>query len=103
MKPVDVLPAAYRDLDDIWEHISESNADAADRVMREFERAFARLAQSPRIGHSHSCVAEQSDLLVYTLRKYLIIYDPAVKPILIVAVIHGARDPRSIAGILSER
>lgn len=103
MKPVNVLPAAYADLDEIWDHISESNADAADRVMREFERAFERLARDPRIGHGHFCLAEQSGLPVYTLRKYLIIYNPAVKPLLVVAVIHGARDPRSIAGVLADR
>ena len=96
-------PEAFADLDEIWDHIAEGSIDAADRVVADIYSTLTTLAASPRIGH------RRSDLTRHPLRfhiardQYLIAYAPDEKPLWIIAVIHGHRDPRIMAASLRGR
>lgn len=96
-------PDASADLDEIWEYIAQSNVDAADRVLADIHSTLTLLTGSPRIGH------RRPDLTTRPLRfhvardEYLIAYAPAEKPLWVLAVFHGRRNPRLMAAILRER
>lgn len=90
-----LTPDAQAHLGDIVAFIAEDNADAADRVLDAFERAFNQLAGMPDIGHGRDDLTERP-LKFWTIYSYLIVYDPASRPLKVVAVLHGARDVRRI-------
>jgi plasmid stabilization system protein ParE len=96
-------PDAFADLDEIWEYIAQDNVDAADRVLADVHSTLTLLAGSPQIGH------RRPDLTTRPLRfhvardEYLIAYAPDAKPLWVVAVLHGRRNPRLMAAILRDR
>ena len=96
-------PDAFADLDEIWEYIAQDNIDAAYQVLAHIHTTLRTLAASPHIGH------RRADLTTRPLRfhvardQYLIAYAPDEKPLWVVAVFHGRRNPRLIAGILRDR
>ena len=95
-------PAAFTDLDYIWESIAENNIDAADRVITEIYETIRHLVSFPQRGH------RRPDLTSLPLRftsvgKYLIAYAPDEVPLLVIAIIDGRRNPRTIATILRPR
>jgi len=95
-------PEAFIDLTRIWEFIAKDNVDVADRVREDIFDTIRLLTKNPNIGH------RRPDLTSRPLRfrgvfNYLIAYAPEGRPLLIVAVIHGSRNPAAIATILGER
>ena len=102
----DFHPEAALDLDEIWEFIAEANLDAnldaADRVIADILAALDKLVAFPNQGHKRPDLTSRP--LRFTLvREYLIAYAPDEKPLWIVAVIHGRRNPRVMAAILRGR
>ncbi|HZU33510.1 MAG TPA: type II toxin-antitoxin system RelE/ParE family toxin [Candidatus Angelobacter sp.] len=85
---------AVDDLFEIWSYIARDNREAADAVEDAIYRACAFIAQTPFIGRV------RTDLTELPLRfwflpsypNYLIVYDPATKPLQIIRIIHGARN-----------
>ena len=96
-------PDAFGDLDEIWEYIAQDNVDAADRVLADIHSTLTLLAGSPQIGH------RRPDLTTGPLRfhvardEYLIAYAADEKPVWVVAILHGRRNPRLMAAILRDR
>jgi plasmid stabilization system protein ParE len=96
-------PDAFADLDEIWEYIAADNVDAADRVLADIHATLTALAESPQIGH------RRPDLTTHPLRfhvardAYLIAYASDEKPIWVLAVFHGRRNPRLMAAVLRDR
>lgn len=96
-------PDAFADLDEIWEYIAKDNIDAADRVLADIDTVLRTLAASPHIGH------RRPDLTAGPLRfhvarnEYLIAYAPDEKPLWVLAVFHGRRNPRLMAAVLRSR
>jgi toxin ParE1/3/4 len=96
-------PDAFADLDEIWEYIAQDNIDAADRVLADIHSTLTLLAGSPQIGH------RRPDLTTRPLRfhvardEYLIAYAADERPLWVVAVLHGRRNPRLMAAILRDR
>jgi len=96
-------PDAFADLDEIWDFIAANNIDAADRVLADIHSTLTTLARSPHIGH------RRPDLTTRPLRfhvargEYLVAYAPDEKPLWVVAVLHGRRNPRLMAAILRDR
>ena len=96
-------PDAFADLDEIWEYIAQNNVDAADRVLADIHSTLTTLAESPQIGH------RRPDLTTRPLRfhvardEYLIAYAADEKPLWVVGVLHGRRNPRLMAAILRNR
>ena len=95
-------PEASSDLDTIWEFIAEDNVRAANRVVQEIHDAILGLAAFPKQGHARPDLTSRP-LRFQFVREYLIAYAPDEKPLLVVAVLHGRRNPRVIAALLRGR
>jgi plasmid stabilization system protein ParE len=95
-------PEALTDLDDIWEFVAADNVGAADRLLEEIYEAIRALIPFPQAGHVRSDLTSRP-LRFHAVRDFLIAYAPDEKPLIVIAVLHGRRNPRVIAGILRER
>lgn len=95
-------PKALADLDEIWEYIAEDSLDSADRVLGELDEAIRGLVPFPHQGHRRPDLTSRR-LRFQTVRDFLIVYAPDDKRLLVVAVLHGRRNPKIIAAILSGR
>lgn len=93
---------AYSDLNEIWEYISADNIDAADRVLDEIYQAITSLVRFPAIGHSRPDLTSQP-LRFQTVSDYVIAYAPDERPLAVIAILHGRRNPRVLAAILNRR
>lgn len=84
-------PEARLDLLEIWEYIARADVDAADRVEQEIRLAVIQLAHNPELGHLRRDLTSQP-VRFWTVYSYLIIYDPAARPLEIVRILSGYRD-----------
>ena len=82
---------ADSDLDAIWNYIAKDNPLAADRVEQKFYEDFAKLAETPGMGHFRDDLADRR-YRFYREYSFLIVYRIVGKTLRIVRVIHGARD-----------
>ena len=96
-------PDAFADLDEIWEYIAENNLDAADRVLADIHDVLRTLAASPHIGHRRPDLTAQPLRFHVARDEYLVAYAPDEKPLWVVAIVHGRRNPRLMAAILRDR
>ncbi|SRR6266404_5909397 len=98
----DFHPEAVLDLDEIWEFTADANLNAADRVIADILAALDKLVPFPNQGHKRPDLTSRP--LRFTLvHEYLIAYAPDEKPLWVVAVLHGRRNPRVMAAILRGR
>jgi plasmid stabilization system protein ParE len=95
-----LAPAAARDLVEIWRYIRrESSAATADRVETVIRSKITVLADTPFTGHLRRDLTA-TDARFSPVYSYLIVYRPQMKPLQVVAVLHGGRD---VAAILKNR
>ena len=95
-------PDAVSDLEEIWHYIAEDNPDAADRAVADIFESLQTLVTFPHQGF------QRPDLTTRPLRfklagDFLIAYAPDEAPLLVVAILHGSRNPRVMAAILRDR
>ena len=95
-------PGVLQDLREIHAYIALDSLDAADQVFDDIMEGIRALVPFPHQGH------KRPDLTVHPLRfarvyDYLIAYAPDKKPLWVVAVLHGRRDPKLLAAILRSR
>jgi toxin ParE1/3/4 len=83
-------PRAKHDLRDIWHTIAVENERAADALIGRFFERFALAAAHPEMGPARPEIAASARLIIEG--RYVAIYEPAPYGVLIVAVVHGARD-----------
>ena len=95
-------PDALSDLTEIWEYIASDNPGAAGRVIEEIYDAIRALVPFPNVGHSRSDLTSRP-LRFHPVRDFLIAYAPDEKPLLVLAILHGLRNPRIIAALLRDR
>jgi plasmid stabilization system protein ParE len=95
-------PGAFADLDEIWEYIATDNLDAANRILGEVDETIRSLVSFPHLGHIRADLTSRP-LRFHAVREYLIAYAPEEKPLVIVAILHGRRNPRVIAALLNKR
>jgi antitoxin ParD1/3/4 len=97
MTPRFVLsPVAADDLVNIWQYIREqSSVKLADRVESVIREKILFLARNPRTGHRRK---ELTDLPLrfFPVYLYLIVYRAEMKPLQVVAILHGKRDVESV-------
>lgn len=86
-----LTPRAEHDLRDIWLAIALDNESAADRVIRRLLTKFDLAAEQPGMGSPRPELSKTARILVEG--RYLAIYEPQTYGILVVAVVHGMRDP----------
>lgn len=95
-------PDAVADLNEIWEYIADDSPIAADRVMEEIHEAIRALVPFPQQGHRRSDLSSRP-LRFRHVGDYLVAYAPDEKPLVVLAILHGRRNPRVIAALLRER
>jgi plasmid stabilization system protein ParE len=98
----DLHPLAAQDITEIWEYIAADNPLAARRVREEIHSTIRGLILFPNQGHKRPDLTSRP-LRFVRLRDYLIAYAPDEKPLWIVAVLHGRRNPRLMAAMLRGR
>ncbi len=91
----DVSHDAQHDLFEIWLRIAGDSVGLADRVEGEFHELFATLGRMPRLGHTRKDLTKRP-VLFFGLYSFLVVYDPATRPIRIMAVLRGRRNVRRI-------
>jgi plasmid stabilization system protein ParE len=94
-------PEAARDITDIWEYIAEENLRAASCARG--HPGYHTQARTLPTSRPQTTGSYFTSLRFQTVGNYLIAYAPDEKPLLIIAVLHGKRNPHIIAAILSSR
>ena len=95
-------PEAAKDITEIWEYIAAGSPLAAKHVREQILDAVRRLVPFPHQGHKRPDLTSRP-LRFQNVRDYLIAYAPDVKPLLVLAVLHGRRNPRVMAAVLRSR
>jgi plasmid stabilization system protein ParE len=95
-------PGAAQDIAEIWQFIADDNPAAAGRFREDILDTIRKLVKFPRQGHKRSDLTSRP-LRFQTIRDYLIAYAPDEKPLVVIAVIHGRRNPRIMAAMLRGR
>jgi antitoxin ParD1/3/4 len=90
-----VSPEANSDIFEIWRWIAEDSVELADRVDAELYEMFEALARMPGQGHRREDLTTRP-VLFFPLYSYLIVYQPDVDPIRIMAVLRGTRNVKRI-------
>jgi plasmid stabilization system protein ParE len=98
----DLHPGAAQDITEIWEFIADDSPLAARRMREEILEAIVKLVAFPHQGHRRPDLTTRP-LRFQLVRDYLIAYAPDEKPLLVIAVLHGRRNPRTMAAILDQR
>ena len=93
-----LTPDAADDLFDIWSFIARNSPDSADRVEESILSACEQLTKNPLIGTVRADLTALPVRFwaVPSFRNYLVVYDPAVQPLQIIRILHGARDVPSV-------
>jgi plasmid stabilization system protein ParE len=102
MRAYEFHPEAEGDLNDIWEYLAEDNPEAADRTIDKIVAAIDALVPFPNQGHRRPDLTSRP-LRFISVDNYLVAYAPDKKPLWILAVMHGRRNPRIMAAILRGR
>jgi plasmid stabilization system protein ParE len=86
---------AKRDLREIWAWIAKDSERNADRFLAQLLERFAKLAANPELGSE--CEHLGPGLRRFPFKRRVVYYR-AETPLLIVRVIHGARDQEAEMG-----
>ncbi|BBK39367.1 plasmid stabilization protein [Allostella sp. ATCC 35155] len=90
MRRLAVTEPAGRDLAQLVDHIATDNPAAAERVFRAIDAAMQRLRRFPNLGRRGRLPGTR-ELPVPAL-PYLLVYENDIDSVIILAVLHGARD-----------
>jgi plasmid stabilization system protein ParE len=83
-------------------YIAESSPDGADSVVTEIFNAIRAVAPFPHSGYRRPNLTSRP-LRFKLVREYMIAYAPDKRPLWVIAVFHGRRDPLVIAAMLRDR
>ena len=83
-------PLADDDIAEIWDFIAEDSMSAADAFVDRLDREFKLLASQPMIGRPRAELAP--GLRSMPFMRYVIFYEPVKEGIVVVRVLHSARD-----------
>lgn len=90
MATILVTPLAREDLGDIWDYVAESDVERADMLLDLIYEKCQRLAEYPEIGRArHELLV---NLRSFTVKNYVIFYQPTDDGIEVLRVLYGARD-----------
>jgi toxin ParE1/3/4 len=85
--------AARQDIREITHHIRtvQKSPQNARLVAERLKAQFAKLAQTPALGHVRDELND-ANARVIAVSGVLVIYDATLKPLMILRVVHAARD-----------
>jgi toxin ParE1/3/4 len=88
-----LTPRAEQDLKGIWRSIAAYNESAADALILRIFDKLELAASQPRMGVARPELSSTARILVEG--RYIIIYEPMPFGVLVIAVVHGMRNPRN--------
>jgi antitoxin ParD1/3/4/toxin ParE1/3/4 len=91
----DISAEAQNDLFEIWVRIAEDSIKLANRIETEFYELFASLGRMPTQGHARKDLTARP-VLFFPLYSFLVVYQPEVRPVRILAVLRGKRNLKRI-------
>lgn len=97
MRAIQFTPRARRDIVEIWEYIARDSLDSADRVTAAIREAAEMLAKLPGIGHTRTDVSDPH-YRFWRVHSYLLAYRTTDTDLIVIRVVHGARDIRDLLG-----
>jgi toxin ParE1/3/4 len=83
---------ARRKIDEIVDHISADNVDAAIALVEEFENRVQNLKKHPRLGRMVPALNDEMVRELIVQKNYLIIYELQGKQIQILTIRHARED-----------
>ena len=83
-------------------YIAADSLTAADRVLEEVHEAIQSLVRFPEMGHVRNDCASRP-IRFHPVHDFLIAYAQDEKGLLVLAILHGRRNPRIIAALLRGR
>jgi plasmid stabilization system protein ParE len=86
---------AETQLFEILDYLGGESESAALLVRNAIYDALGKLAERPGIGHTREDLTARP-VKFWTVYSYLLVYDPASRPLTILAVLHSARDIESL-------
>jgi toxin ParE1/3/4 len=86
---------AEADIERICDYIAKDNPDAAERVDERIHDAIKLLARLPGMGHNRPDVNDKR-YFFWAVGNYVIAYRVEGKELVVVRVVHGARDFRRL-------
>lgn len=84
-------PRAEQDVRDIWRNIAVDNEPAADALLRRMLEKSELAATQPNMGAARPELSPTARILIEG--NYILIYEPMPYGVLIVAIVHGGRNP----------
>jgi toxin ParE1/3/4 len=90
MARLTITESARADLREIRDYIAKDNPAAARRVVERLRTQARKLAQTPGIGRRREDL--RPDLFSFPVGKHVLFYRPQPGGIVLVRVLHGARD-----------
>jgi len=87
---IEILPRAQIDLDEIWAMIAQTDFSRADRFVEKLEDKIGQLSQFPESGADRTDIFPKTRVLIEG--QYLIFYQFAENRVVVMRIIHGARD-----------
>ena len=97
MHQIKFTPQSLRDLSDIRDFIKQDSLENAERFVQRLEDQCQKLASHPYVGRLRTDVPGRLRSIAFG--RYVIFYKPVGGAVIVVAVVHGARD---ISRALSE-
>jgi toxin ParE1/3/4 len=88
--PIKITANARADLDELWNSVAQHNIDSAERLMQRLDYRIRSLSQFPETGIPRPEIYDNLRLLVEG--NYLVLYLVRDGMIIILRVVHGARD-----------
>lgn len=95
LSPYEISAEAQDDLFEIWRRIAGDSVDLADRIENDFYELFASLGRMPGQGHTRKDLTHKP-VRFFPLHSFLVVYQPDVRPIRIMAVLRGRRNVKLI-------
>lgn len=86
-------PRALEQFDDIWQFIARDNEPAADKFYWRVREHIALAAENPGIGAIR--IPTHRNVRSLVVGSYLVFYEPEAGGILVLAIVHGMREPKS--------
>lgn len=94
MPQVDLSLLAQSDLREIWDYVAQDSEFQADRLLNRFSLKFNHLARNNCLGRPRPELAQ--NCRSYPMDKYCFYYSPTDDGILLLRVLHSARDIQQI-------
>ena len=90
MPRIEHRPRASDDIAEIWDFIAEDSLAQADAFVDRLDRKLQLLATQPLMGRARDELAP--GLRSFPFERYVIFYEPLKDGIVVVRVLHSARD-----------